>query len=302
MSANAPAIAAGSARAWVLAARPKTLSAAAAPVLVGTAVAAAAGGARVFPALAALIGAVFIQIGTNFANDVFDFEKGADTAARLGPLRATQSGLLSARAMRAGMITAFGLATLCGAYLVAVGGWPIVIVGVASIASGIAYTGGPFPLGYHGLGDVFVFVFFGLVAVCGTTWVQVHGVPLLAILSAIPVGAISTAVLVVNNVRDEPTDRAAGKRTLAVRFGRRAGLVEYGGLMLLAYGAAIAVAVVRSSPWPLLALATAPEAIRLTRFVARERGAPLNGALAGTARLLALFSVLLAAGIAFRGS
>ena len=278
--------------------RLKTLPVAAAPVLVGTAVAASTGGARLVSAVMALFGAFFIQIGTNFANDVFDFEKGADTSERLGPTRATQTGLLTVREMRAGMIVAFALATICGGYLVIVGGWPIAIIGIASIVSGIAYSGGPFPLGYHGLGDVFVFVFFGFVAVCGTAWVQLHGVPPIALIAAIPVGAISTAILVVNNVRDEPTDRIAGKRTLAVRFGRRAGVAEYLSLMAVAYAAALAVAAFRASPWPLFTLATAPEAFRLSRFVARERGAALNAALGGTARLLAIFSLLFAAGIA----
>ncbi|HVO30910.1 MAG TPA: 1,4-dihydroxy-2-naphthoate polyprenyltransferase [bacterium] len=287
----------GSARAWLLAARVKTLPAAAAPVLVGSAVAHASGGFRAAPAFAALAGALLIQIGTNFANDVFDFEKGADTEARVGPVRAAQAGLLTPAAMRAGMVAAFLLATACGVYLTAVAGWPIVVIGLLSIASGIAYTGGPWPLGYHGLGDLFVMVFFGFVAVCGTVFVQSHAVPAMAVASALSVGALSTAILVVNNVRDEETDRVAGKRTLAVRLGRRAGVAEYVTLFLLAAAGAGAVAVLRASPWPLLSLATAPEAVRLVRALVRDRGAALNASLAGTARLLAVFSLLLTLGI-----
>jgi 1,4-dihydroxy-2-naphthoate octaprenyltransferase len=297
-AAAAPAPAPGSIGAWLLATRPKTLSAAVVPVAVGTAVAAASGNLHVLAALAALAGAVGIQIGTNLANDVFDFEKGADTEARIGPLRVTQAGLLTPTQVRAGMIAAFAFATLAGVYLVAVAGWPIVAIGIASVASGLAYTGGPWPLGYHGLGDLFVFVFFGLVAVMGTAFVQTGLVTPVALLAAIPVGAISTAVLVVNNVRDEPTDRVAGKRTLAVRFGRRAGIAEYGVLLVIAYLIPVVVAVVASRPFAVAPLITAPEAMRLARVVARETaGVPLNAALAGTARLLALFGILFALGI-----
>src|SRR5580692_1531577 len=225
-SRRLPAAQPGLLRVWLLACRPATLVAAFVPVAVGAACAVADAHFRAGPALAALLGAVFIQIGTNLANDVYDFERGADTAERLGPTRAVQAGLLTARQVRAGMVVAFGLATLAGAYLVSAAGWPVVAIGVLSVASGIAYTGGPYPLGYHGLGDVFVMAFFGFVAVCGTVFVQAHEVPLLAWLAAVPVGAIATAVLVVNNLRDREQDARAGKRTLAVRFGRRAGVVE----------------------------------------------------------------------------
>src|SRR5512135_458027 len=170
-----------SARTWIAAARLRTLPAAIVPVIVGTAVARACGGIAWGPAFAALAGAIAIQIGTNFANDVFDAEKGADGADRIGPLRAVSAGLISAAAMKRAMIGAFGIASAFGLYLVATAGWPIVAIGVASIISGIAYTGGPWPLGYHGLGDVFVMVFFGFVAVCGTAFVQLHAVPALAV-------------------------------------------------------------------------------------------------------------------------
>ncbi len=293
------AVAPGGVRAWVLAVRPATLTVAVVPVMVGAAVAFAHGHARPFALLAALIGAMFIQIGTNLANDVFDHEKGADTADRLGPLRVTQAGLLTAREVRVGMAISFALATLAGVYLTAIAGWVIVAIGLASIASGIAYTGGPFPLGYNGLGDIFVFVFFGLVAVVGTTFVTLGAVPPLAIVAAIPVGALATAVLVVNNVRDATTDVACGKRTLVVRLGRRFGVVEYAALLVIAFAVPVALAATQArSPWILLPLATAPFAVRLVRIVARETaGAVLNACLASTAKLLLVHGLLFALGI-----
>ncbi|MCU0675261.1 MAG: 1,4-dihydroxy-2-naphthoate polyprenyltransferase [Myxococcota bacterium] len=296
-STRAPNVAPGSLRAWVLAARPQTLSAAFVPVAVGTAVAHVAGGVVWLPALAALLGAFLLQIGTNFANDVFDHEKGADTEARLGPTRAASSGLLTPRALYVGMIVSFGLALAVGVYLIAVAGWPILAIGIASILSGIAYTGGPYPLGYHGLGDVFVMIFFGFVAVCGTAYVQLDAVPRDAWIASVPVGALATAILVVNNVRDRVTDVHAGKRTLAVRFGRRAGEAEYLLLLVASYAAPIALAVLHRSPWPLLPLLSLPIGIRLFRDLRRLEGAPLNATLAGTAKLLLLHGVLLAGGL-----
>ncbi len=295
MSSVAP----GSARAWLLAARPATLTAAMVPVAVGTACAAAAGGLRWAPALAALAGAMLIQIGTNFANDVFDHEKGADTADRIGPVRAAQAGLLTPRALFAGMALVFAAAMAIGIYLVSVGGWPIVAIGLASIAAGIAYTGGPFPLGYHGLGDLFVLGFFGFVAVCGTAYVQVGAVPALAWWAAVPVGALATGILVVNNLRDRDTDVRVGKRTLAVRLGAGAARAEYAGLMIVAYAVPPAlVALGMAGPWALAPLVTAPVAIALTRGVARTDGVALNPYLGRTARLLLGFGMLLSAGLA----
>ncbi|MEP7126104.1 MAG: 1,4-dihydroxy-2-naphthoate polyprenyltransferase [Byssovorax sp.] len=288
----------GSLQAWILASRPQTLTAALVPVLVGTAVAQASGGLRVGPALAALFGAFMIQIATNFANDVFDAEKGADTHERLGPTRAVQSGLLTNRQVRVGMVVTIALATIAGLYLTAIGGYPIVIIGVLSVLSGVAYTGGPFPLGYNGLGDVFVMIFFGFVAVCGTAYVQLGSVPPLAWLASAPVGAIATAVLVVNNVRDRSTDVKAGKRTLAVRFGRRFGVIEYVALFVVAYAAPV-VALLRfhRSPWVLLPMVTLPLAAKLARTLATTEGAPLNACLASTAKLLLLYGVLFSAGL-----
>lgn len=284
---------------WVLAARPKTLSAASVPVLVGSACAYSLGGFRLGPALAALGGALLLQIGANFANDVYDYEKGADTAERLGPTRAVQAGLLSPGAMKRGMILVFVLALLVGCYLTAVAGPVILAIGITSILSAIAYTGGPYPLGYNGLGDVFVFVYFGLVAVCGTVFVQVGQVPPLAVWCSIPVGALATAILVVNNLRDHEQDARVGKRTLAVRWGARAVIYEYGVLLALAYAVPLFLATSSAGGrFVLLPLLTLPLGRKLMRAVATERGRELNARLAGTAKLLLLFGLLFTLGIA----
>jgi 1,4-dihydroxy-2-naphthoate octaprenyltransferase len=284
---------------WVLAARPKTLSAASVPVLVGSACAFALGGLRLGPALAALGGALLLQIGANFANDVYDYEKGADTAERLGPTRAVQAGLISAAAMKRGMYVVFALALLIGIYLTLVAGPIVLVIGVVSILSAIAYTGGPYPLGYNGLGDLFVFVFFGLVAVCGTVFVQLGRVPALALWCSIPVGALATAILVVNNLRDREQDARVGKRTLAVRWGKKAVIFEYGLLLALSYAVPLYLATSSArGRFVLLPLITLPLGRRLLRAVATEQGSALNARLAGTAQLLLLFGVLLTLGIA----
>ncbi|MBK6685088.1 MAG: 1,4-dihydroxy-2-naphthoate polyprenyltransferase [Deltaproteobacteria bacterium] len=286
------------ARAWILACRPATLTAALAPVAVGTAVAYREGGFRLAPALAALFGAFAIQIGTNLANDVFDAKKGADTAERLGPVRAVAAGLLSARAVGVGMIIAFGFATLAGLYLVQQGGWPIVLIGVLSIVSGILYTAGPWALAYVGLGDVFVMIFFGLVAVLGTAYVQTKTWSPLGVWVAVPVGALATAVLVVNNLRDRETDLKANKRTLVVRFGRRFGLVEYATLLALAYLVPPLLVVFGfAQPWVLLTFATLPRALGLYREVKAGEGRALNPLLGKTAQLLLFYALLLALGL-----
>jgi 1,4-dihydroxy-2-naphthoate polyprenyltransferase len=288
----------GSLGAWVLASRPKTLSAAAVPVLVGTACASTRGHVSWGPTLAALLGALLLQIGANFANDVFDYEKGADTAARLGPTRAVQAGLISAKNMRRGMLLVFLLALLSGLYLTRVAGPVILLIGGASIASAIAYTGGPYPLGYHGLGDVFVFVFFGLVAVCGTVFVEIGRVPGLAAWCALPVGALATAILVVNNLRDRETDLGAGKRTLAVRFGRRFALSQYRALIALSYAVPVTLAVSRLAGLAvLLPLVSLPLALKTERAVSSTEGRALNSLLAATAKLLLVFGVLFALGL-----
>lgn len=282
---------------WIAAARPKTLTTAIAPVAVGTACAHADGGVAWGAAIAALAGAFAIQIGTNFANDVFDHDRGADGPDRLGPPRAVAQGWITPRAMRIAMVIAFAGAMACGIYLTRVAGWPVVAIGLASIASGVAYTGGPFPLAYHGLGDVFVLAFFGVIATAGTALVQRGHVPALAIPAGLAIGALATAVLVVNNLRDRAGDARAGKRTLAVRLGRRGALVEYAALVIAPYAITVALAASRG-PWLLVPLVTAPLAIaRVRDLLAAVDGPSFNRCLAATAQLVLAFGLSLAAGI-----
>jgi 1,4-dihydroxy-2-naphthoate octaprenyltransferase len=283
--------------AWLMAARPKTLAAAIVPVLVGTAVAVAEGSFAAPQALAALVGASLIQIGTNFANDYFDHQKGADNDDRLGPTRVVQAGLISAHAVKQATTLTFGLAAAVGVYLIWVGGWPILLIGVASILSGLAYTGGPYPLGYNGLGDVFVFVFFGLVAVTGTYYVQALTWSTSALIASVPIGLLSTAILVVNNYRDVDTDRAAGKKTLAVRLGRPATRLQYALLIVGAYVVpVIQWAAFGEGVWILLPLASLPLAWLRVRELWQKTGLELNPVLAKTAQLLALYGLLYAVG------
>jgi len=297
MTIQAPSARPSALRIWLMAARPPTLPAAVVPVLVGTA-AVARLGFLPLAFVAALLAAVLIQIGTNFANDYFDFHKGADTAERLGPVRVTQSGLLAPNIVRSAMMLVFGAAALVGLYLVFVGGWPILVIGLLSIAAGVLYTGGPFPLAYHGLGDLFVFIFFGLVAVCGTAYLHISAVPSVAWFAALPVALIVTAIIVVNNLRDIDTDRLARKHTLAVLLGRRATRFEYlllviGAYLLLPLGPLLSL----TSAWALLPLLTLPIAVSLIRTVFTVEGRPLNRALGGTGKLHMLFGVLLAIGL-----
>jgi 1,4-dihydroxy-2-naphthoate octaprenyltransferase len=288
----------GPIRIWVLAARIPTLPAAVVPVLVGSAVAWAAGQFRPLPFVAAMVASLLIQVGTNLANDYFDFRKGADTAERLGPVRVTQSGLVRPQTVRTATIVTFGLAALIGIYLSVVGGLPILVVGLLSIAAGVLYTGGPYPLAYHGLGDLTVFIFFGLVAVIGTAYLHTGEVTTFAIVSALPVAALVTAILVVNNLRDIATDRAAKKRTLAVRLGPGGTRAEYLLLLSIAYLVPLASWLLLDIPrgfW--LPWLTLPLAIHLMRVVLRHEGRPLNAALAGTGRLHLAFGILWAIGI-----
>jgi 1,4-dihydroxy-2-naphthoate octaprenyltransferase len=282
----------------MLAARPRTLPAALAPVIVGTALALRDGVFAPGPAIAAVVVALLLQIGANFANDVFDFRRGADTAERLGPTRVTQSGLIAERQVLAATIAVIVLAACAGMYLVLRGGLPILILGIAAIIATLAYTGGPFPLGYNGLGEVFVLIFFGFVAVAGTYYVQSLHLTATAIASAVPVGALVTNILVVNNLRDLETDRKAGKRTLAVRFGRAGTQREYLILMTVAYlTPALLWLTGALGPWTLLTWLTLPLAARLVRQTRQETGRALNKTLGGTAQLELLFSVLFAVGI-----
>ncbi len=284
--------------AWLLAARPKTLLVALGPVAVGTAVAASEGGARIAVACAALLGAVLLQLGSNFANDVFDHEKGADTEDRVGPPRATQLGLLSPAQMRQGMFVVFILATCVGIFLTSVAGWPVVAIGVLSIVAAVTYTGGPWPFGYHGLGDPAVFLFFGVIAVMGTEFVQTLQLSRAALVASLPVGALATATLVVNNVRDRETDIVAGKRTLAVRLGPVVGRLEYALLVAFAYWMLPVFWLVwERSFWIWLPILTLPRACALAnRVYCSTDGPMLNQALAGTAQLGLFYSLLLALG------
>ena len=285
-------------RLWIVAARPRTLPAAVAPVAVGTALAGSEGTFRPLAFVAALVGSVFIQIGTNLSNDYSDARRGADTEDRLGPVRVTAGGLMPPRHVLVGTYLAFGVAVAAGLYLAAVAGAELLLVGIASILAGVLYTGGPRPYGYEGLGELFVFLFFGVVAVCGSYFVQTERLTLEAVALSVPVGLLAAAILVVNNVRDVDTDRRAGKRTLAVKLGRAGARRLFAAMIALAFAAPVAIWVVGGlSAWILLPLLCVPPALGLARVVAtRTDGPTLNAALARTGALLAAFSLLLAAG------
>jgi len=281
----------------MVAARPRTLPAAVAPVLVGTSLAASEDVFKPLRFVCALIGSIFIQIGTNLANDYSDARRGADTEDRLGPVRVTAGGLVPPRRVLTWTYVAFGIAVLAGVYLIAVAGWELLAVGIASIVAGVLYTGGPKPYGYEGLGELFVFLFFGIVAVVGSYFVQTEDLERAAFDLAVPVGLLAAAILVVNNVRDIDTDRRAGKRTLAVRVGREKARRLFTLMIAFAYIALVGI-VFELSAWVLLPLLTIPLAVPLVRTVnTRTDGASLNGALADTGRLLAVFSLLLSVGV-----
>jgi 1,4-dihydroxy-2-naphthoate octaprenyltransferase len=283
---------------WWLAIRPKTLPAAGAGVITGTVLAWSDGSFSLGPALAALGVALLLQVASNLANDVYDAERGADTADRLGPVRVTQSGLLSRGQVKRGMMVVLALALAIGIYLTFVRGPLVLVVGVAAVVVALAYTGGPYPLGYHGLGEVFVFLFFGLTAVAGTYWVQTGTTSLFAWLMAVAIGALVTAIIVVNNLRDIEQDRAAGKRTIAVRVGVRATRWEYAVLMAVPY-ALLTILVLTSHlpPAALLAWLSLPLALRATRRVFLQTGRALNLALAETGQTAIAYSALFALGL-----
>lgn len=298
-SSNAPVmIRPGSLGAWLVAIRPKTLPAAIAPVLVGAAL---AGRSRVFDLLAALCamaGAILLQVASNLANDVFDYEQGKDTQARLGPTRAVQSGLLSPKQVRRGLALVFAGCLLVGSYLVAKTGWPLAIVGLVSMAAAVAYTAGPFPLGYHGLGDPFAFLFFGPVAVMGTEFAISQAVSKEAWFASLSVGALTTNILVVNNLRDRNEDARTGKRTLAVRFGEQFCIGETAILLFLAFLPPLWFTVSEHSPWPLALPALAiPLAVNWHTQLRVVRGRAMNRLLAAAARILIVFSGLFALGL-----
>jgi len=288
-------------RIWLMAARPRTLPAAVAPVLVGTALAATQGTLKPLTFVAAMLGALFIQVGTNLSNDYSDARRGADTEDRLGPVRVTAGGLVPPRQVLRATYVAFGAAVLAGAYLIATAGWELLLVGAASILAGVLYTGGPRPYGYEGLGEVFVFLFFGVVAVAGSYFAQTEALTWEALVLAVPVGLLAAAILVVNNVRDLETDRRAGKRTLAVRLGRSRARGLYGGMVYVAFltaPLAWALGGEELSAWLLLPLLALPAAVPIVRLVRnRTDGPALNGALARTGMLQLAFCTLLSAGL-----
>ena len=285
---------------WKMAARFPTLTAAVTPVMVGTGVAIHRDAFNLVPALAALAGALLLQLGANFANDAFDFKRGADTAERLGPPRATQMGYATSRQMLAGMWFAFALAFAVGIYLVYIGGWPIVAVGVASIAAAIIYTGGPWPIGYHALGDLFTFVFFGLVAVAGTYYVQAGELTPLAVAAAIPAGCTVTLILVVNNLRDIPTDSKTGKTTLGVVLGDRGTRAWFVVLLAVALTVPFGLSLFSTPRWAWLASpASFPWAIGIARpITSGTAGRELNPVLRSTARYNFVLGLFLAVAIA----
>lgn len=279
---------------WLLASRPKTLSAAVVPVLIGTAMSPRPIVWYAF--LFALLGAIFIQIGTNFVNDALDFRKGADTADRLGPLRVTQAGLVSAEAVLRASYVCFLLAALCGVPLILRGGWPLLLIGVVSIAAAYAYTGGPYPLAYNGLGELFVIIFFGFVAVGGSYYLQTLEMATDVVVAGFAAGSLATVLLAINNLRDVSSDRTSNKRTLAVRLGEHFATAEVAFFALAPFAAVIAIAWIRGR-WTLLApLLALPLAILLVMRVVRSRGAELNRCLAVGGALQWLFGILFVAG------
>lgn len=297
----------GPIRVWLAAARPATLLAGVAPVVLGVGFALHDEVFAPIPAFFALLVAVFIQIGTNFTNDYFDFKKGADTAERLGPARATQRGWLTPRQVGVAAALTFALAFASGLVLVASAGWPLLAVGVVSILSGYAYTGGPFPLAYNGLGDVFVLVFFGPVAVVGTWYVQAaqFGLGLddaaLVFLASLTVGLLATAILAVNNLRDRHTDATANKRTLVVRFGERFGRAEHAFCLIVPFVIVSLGVTLGAFPYTaLFVMAALPLVFRELTGVAKTDGAALNRHLGGAAKLTGIFALLLSIGLALR--
>lgn len=279
---------------WVEAARPRTLVAGIVPVLVGT----AAAGRLSPPRFAgALVVAVFMQVGVNFANDYFDAVKGVDTHERLGPRRLTSAGLIAPEAMRNAMVAAFAVALAAGLGLAAAAGWELAIVGAVSLIAALGYSGGPYPYGSRGLGEVFVFIFFGVVATVGSAYVQIEQIPAAAVVASIPVGLLASAILVANNLRDIPTDSVTGKRTLAVILGDARTRRVFKAMILGSYLSLGLIVAAGGGAWVLTALLSLPLALPVLRHVGADRGRGLVRVLVGTAKLQLAFGVLLAAGL-----
>jgi 1,4-dihydroxy-2-naphthoate polyprenyltransferase len=284
-------------QAWMLAVRPKTLPAGAVPVVLASALAAADGRFRLIPAIVALVCALGIQIATNFINEIYDFRKGADTGDRLGPTRTVAAGIISERTMITVSATLMAGVFLLGLYLVAVAGWPILLVGVLSLLFAWAYTGGPFPIAYSGLGDVFVFIFFGLVAVGGAYYVQALALPLPVLVAAAAPGAFSVNILLVNNIRDIQTDRKVGKMTLPARIGASRARMLYVVLTVLAYAVPLVMVMAGYPVWCLLSLLSVPLAVGMVRKLYASEGRELNMVLAGTGKVLTVHGLLFSAGL-----
>jgi 1,4-dihydroxy-2-naphthoate octaprenyltransferase len=281
----------------MLAVRPKTLPAGAVPVVLASALAAADGRFRLVPAIVALVCALGIQIATNFINEIYDFRKGADTGDRLGPTRTVAAGIISERTMITVSATLMAGVFLLGLYLVAVAGWPILLVGVLSLLFAWAYTGGPFPIAYSGLGDVFVFIFFGLVAVGGAYYVQALALPLPVLVAAAAPGAFSVNILLVNNIRDIQTDRKVGKMTLPARIGASRARMLYVVLTVLAYAVPLVMVMAGYPVWCLLSLLSIPLAVGMVRRLYASEGRELNMVLAGTGKVLTVHGLLFSAGL-----
>jgi 1,4-dihydroxy-2-naphthoate octaprenyltransferase len=284
-------------QAWMLAIRPKTLPAGAVPVFLGSALAAATGRFRLLPALVALICALGIQVATNFINEIYDFRKGADTAERLGPTRTVAAGIISEKIMIQVSAALLGTVFLLGLYLVYSAGWPIFIIGMLSLLFAWAYTGGPYPIAYSGLGDVFVFIFFGLVAVGGTYYVQALNLSLPVLIAAVAPGSFSVNILLVNNIRDITTDRKVGKMTLPARIGGEWARRLYIALTVLAYLVPAILVLYGYSPWGLLSFLSLPLAYRMIKVLYASEGRELNNVLAGTGKLMTLHGILLSVGL-----
>lgn len=283
---------------WVLAARPHTLPAAIMPVFVGTSIAIYDGIFYTPTAIITLVCALLIQIGTNFINDLYDFLKGSDKKDRVGPTRVLASGLISVQEMKIGIALVFGSAFLLGLYLVYMSGWLIFIIGILSLIAGYAYTAGPYPLAYNGLGDIFVFIFFGFIGTIGSYYVQTQEITSLAFWSSIPVGALITNILVVNNYRDLEEDKIAGKKTLAVKFGGKFARLHYLVFMILSYAILLVVYFTfKQSLLVFLPMLTVPLSIKLVRMIYNLKGKELNKTLELTGKLSAIYGVLFAAGI-----
>lgn len=283
---------------WVLASRPKTLPAAVMPVLVGTSIAVFDHAFHPVAAIVALLCSLLIQIGTNFVNDLFDYLAGTDKKDRLGPTRVLASGLITIPEMKAAIYAVFGITFLLGLYLVYLGGWLILMIGILSMLAGVAYTAGPYPLAYNGLGDIFVFIFFGFIGTIGTYYVQAHQISALSIWASVPVGALITNILVVNNYRDREEDKSNGKNTLAVKLGERFTRIQYLIFMLVSYLILFVVYFTyKNSPIVFLPLLSLPVAIKLIKMIFTLRGRELNKTLELTAKLSAIYGALFAAGI-----